>query len=449
MNVTRTIEPTMKVPPSAVELERTVLGAILLYGRALSEVSDFLVAEHFYKPEHRWIYEAMIGLRNSGVVPDLVTVFDRLKTSGNLEKVGGAIYVSGLTNGIASTAHLQGHARILVQKFLLRSLMDLGAQLTQIDETNDPFDILEEVNAAVGKVNAITSNADPDNAASLIAEMVDNREQPLQLGLGLGPVDECVTLGPGNVCVIGARPAVGKTAVALTTARSVAMQGHNVAFISLEMSAKQLMARLLSTLTGIDSNRITRNDLTDQERSRMAEAMTYHAAWIERVIIDDRATLRGHEAFGLLARMKSRHKCEVVIVDYLQLAEGEGSHPTEKMSSLSKCLKQAAKASQVRLIELSQLRRSENKPTIADLRESGQIEADGDVIILLSREKGSPVLTVDVAKHKFGPTGDFEISYDLSTQTIGASVPLPQITSRPPVRSWTETEKDETDTAPF
>lgn len=435
MNVARSIEPTMKAPPSAPDLERTVLGAILLYGRSLTDVSDFLEPEHFYLHQHRVIYEALIELRNAGITPDIITTFDRLRVNGNLEKAGGVVYVSGLTNGVASTTHLQGHARILVQKFLLRKLMDLGAQLTQIDETNDPFEILAEVNASVGKVNAITSNGDPDNAANLIAEMVDNREQPLQIALGLGEVDGCVTMGPGNICVIGARPAVGKTAVALTIARSVAMQGHSVAFVSLEMSAKQLMARLLSTLTGIDSNRITRNDLTDPERSRMAEAMTYHGAWIARIIIDDRSTLKSGEAFGLFARLKARHKCEVVIVDYLQLAEGEGQHETAKMSNISKWFKQSAKACGVRLIELSQLRRgaNEGKPTMSDLRDSGQIEADGDVIILLSRDIGMPDLHVDVVKHKFGPVGSFVLQYDLSTQTIGARVDAPAFSPRLPV----------------
>ena len=455
MNVHQTSDRLAIEPPNAIDLEQLVIGAILIERDALGHVSDFLDSEHFYDVRHEFIYAACIELRNAGIAIDIATVTDRLKVNGKLETVGGPFYVSTLTNKIASTANVQHHARIVVQKFMLRSLIRLGSTLQQIDQTNDPFDILDEVNAAVGKINAITTNGDPENAAKLIAEMVDNREQPLQIALGLGPVDECVTMGPGNICVIGARPAVGKTAVAITTARSVALAGHCVAFISLEMSAKQLLARLMSTLTGIDSNRITRNDLDDNDRASLARAAAEHGAWISRIIIDDRATLKSSEVFGLFARLAERHQCKVVIVDYLQLMEGEGQHETAKMSNISKWMKQAAKASGVRLIELSQLRRGKEgdvKPTMSDLRDSGQIEADGDIIVLLSRDIGSTELHVSVAKHKFGPVGDFTIPYDLQTQTIGARVRPPEFSPQIPasvLRSFTESTRMEDEAAPF
>lgn len=456
MNVLLELSPGAKPAAQAIELEEAVLGAAMLERGALVQISDFLDRDHFYLEQNAVIYDAIGELHRDGVTPDPMTVVDRLKGNGTLEKAGGVAYVAKIYTRVASSANIQSHARIIVQKFMIRSYVALGHRLAAIDETNDIFEIQEAVNAAVGKVNSITANGDPLNAATLIAEMVDNRAQPLQIALGLGgELDACVSMGPGNVCVIGARPAVGKTAVALTTARNVAMSGNHVAFISLEMSAVQLTARLMSTLTGIDSNRITRNDLDDSDRERMARAAAMHGAWINRIVIDDRATLKGAECFGLFARLKKKHKCEVVIVDYLQLAEGEGQHETAKMSNLSKSMKQAAKASGVRLIELSQLKRgtSDTKPTMSDLRESGQIEADGDVIILLSREKGSSELHVDVAKHKFGPVGAFIVHYDLSTQTIGAAVQAPAFDTRIPaaaLRSFTEPRKDDEDVpAPF
>lgn len=446
MNTRRDIVPIGKLPPQAPELERLVLGAIMLEKDALGTVSDFLDEEHFYEQPHRLIYAACIELRNAGIVCDIATVFDRLRTNGTAENAGGAFYVSQLTNGVASSANVEAHARIVVQKYLLRELITLGSKLSAIDDTLDPFEALDQVNEAVGKVNAITTNGDPRRASEIIAEMVDNRARPVQIALGLPGLDECVSMAPGNVCIVGARPAVGKTAVALTTVRSVAMSGYNVAFVSLEMSASQLMARLMSTITGIDSNRITINDLDEIDRDKMAKAAATHAAWIDRIVIDDRATLKSSEVFGLFAKLKSRQKCEVVIVDYMQLMEGEGSNGTAEMTNISKRLKQAAKSSGVRLINLSQLKRRDGadvNPVMDDLRESGQIESDGDIIILLGREKGSETLKVKLEKHKFGPLGTFDVPYDLSTQTIGARMQAPAFDPRLPVRSFTEPTRDE------
>lgn len=455
MNVRQDIVPQVKVPPNAPELEQAVLGALMLTKQAFEDVSDFLDRDHFYQEQHRLIYDAIVELFAMGVQPDMMTVTDRLKVNDTLARAGGPFYVSTLTNRVASTANVQSHARIIVQKYMTRSLIQLGGLLTQIDDTNDPFDILEEVNEVVGKINSITSNGDPSKASQVIARMVDNRERPLQIALGLPGLDECVSMAPGNVCIVGARPAVGKTAVALTTVRSVAMSAHNVAFISLEMSETQLMARMMATLTGIDSNRITINDLDDIDRDKMARAAVEHGAWIDRLLLDDRAILKSSEVFGLFARLKKRHGCEVVIVDYMQMMEGDGSTPVAEMTNISKRLKQAAKASGIRLIALSQLKRrpgADIDPVMDDLRESGQIEADGDMIILLGRAKGSEMITAKLEKHKFGPLGTFEIPYDLSTQTIGARVRPPEFRPQIPasvLRSFTEPTRLEDEQVPF
>jgi replicative DNA helicase len=431
------------MPPQAMDLEQAVLGALMLEESAFAEVSDFLSSDHFYNMAHRLIYTAIKEQVSSGGTVNILTIAERLRFTGKLHEAGDPFYISQLTNKVASSARIQEHARIIQQKFILRTFQDLGARLTTINDTDDPFDVNDQAQKAFAQVAEIVTTSDPVNAMELATQIIENRERPARLALGLGVVDQCVGVGPGDIVVIGARPAVGKTAVALQIARSFATQACPTAFVTLEMSGEQLMGRILSSLTGIDSNRITTNDLSEYDRELMAREQTTNAAWIGRLHIEDRASLKSSEVFGMFHRFKNRFQCGAVIIDYIQLMDGEGDTMNEKMSNVSKWCKQAAKANGIRLIELSQLARKDDaqtNPQLAYLRDSGQIEADGDIVILLGRDTGSSQLLIRVAKHKFGPVGDHTVYYDLQHQRIGGAN-IPQ--AIPPLRSFTEPQDDD------
>lgn len=441
-----------QLPPQAPELEQVVLGAIMLEKGILGQVSDFLEADHFYVPSHGAIYRALTEVSKRGEPIDILTVTQQLKASRELDMAGGAFYIAQLTNKVAGTANIQVHARIILQKFMLRKLIETCSVSLQeaYNETNDVFDLMDAHNEGIASINSITANSDPTNAAEIMARMVDNREQKLYLHFGMGKLDEHVAMGPGCITVIGARPAVGKTTFVLNALMNMARAGHKCLFISLEMNEDQLTAKIASAITGINSERITHNDLNDNERGRIALASAENGMWIPRILIADMASLKASQVAGIMERAVKRHGCKVAVIDYLQLMDGEGDTGVERMSNISKSCKQAAKATGIRLIELSQLKRREGNevsPQMDDLRESGQIEADGDVIILLGREKGGTEISANVAKNKTGPIGTVRIPFDLMSQRIGGMPAFDPRAGMPSPDNRTEPQRDED--APF
>lgn len=434
--------------PSAPELEEAVLGAILLERDGLEKVSDMLRPEHFYVDANRLIYAAVLQLRNRALPINILMAAEQLKKNGELDEAGGAYHVSQLTSKVASSRDIEHHARVILQKFMLRTYRKLGDILQKVGDEDDVFDLAEQVNEWMAKVNAVNTSGDPVSMAKAIADIADDRSQHVRIKLGLTGIDDCVSMGPGDVTVIGARPAVGKTAVALTIAEAAAEQGHKVLIISLEMSTRQLAARVAATTSGVDSNRITINDLRDEERDRIAQVFAAKGSHLEGILVADRARFHASEAYGVIARAKERYGCEMVIVDYLQLMDGDGDNGHAVMGNITKSLKQATKAAGVRLVELSQLKRrdgadggSQCNPVMSDLRESGQIEADADMIILLGRPTGATNILAKLEKNKFGPVGSFNLNYNLSTQRIGDAPPAPAV--RPAPKDFTEPVKDD------
>jgi replicative DNA helicase len=431
--VRRDIRPYMQIgqeagqlPPQAPEMEQAVLGSILLDQRALSEVSDFLEPEHFYVTVHSTIYKSLLRLRKADAPINILTVAQSLKESSELDIIGGAFYLSQLTAKVSGSAGIQYNARVILQKFIRRELIRVSAETLSnaYDESRDEFDLLDEHNEGVGRINAITTNADPVSAGQIIGNMVDNTAQPLYMHFGMGDLDKHVAMGPGCVTVVGARPAVGKTTFVVNGLMNMARAGKASLFLSLEMSAEQLTAKISSALTGIDSERITRNDINDDERAQIAQSAAHNGVWIPRILIHDMASLKASQVFGLFERAVKRHKCEVVVIDYLQLMDGEGDNGAERMANISKACKQAAKASKIRLIEVSQLKRRDGadvNPEMSDLRESGQIEADGDIIILLGRKPGAPEMLAKIVKNKIGPIGNVQLPFNLVSQNIGTT----------------------------
>lgn len=409
------------VPPNAVEIEQAVIGAVLLEKGAYGKAS-FLSPECFYQRAHEVTWRIIEGLDKKGEPIDLLTVATKLQSERLLEQAGGPFYISQLINKIGSTANLEAHARIVQQKYMLRRIIQIGGDAARTNDSHDPFERLDEINNSLSELNVIANSADPLPVSGIMDAMVANKEPVQYMFPDMGDLDRHFCMGPGQVTVIGARPATGKSSFVLNIAMNLARMGHKSLFVSLEMSAQQLTSRICSSITGIDSERITRNDINEEERQRIADALIRHGAWISRMMIDDRASLHANQVAGLLERAVKRHGCKVAVIDYLQLMDAEGGSTYERMTEISKACKRAAKASGISLIELSQLKRrdgAEVNPEMSDLRESGQIEADGDAILLLGREPGAQDLLVKVAKNKIGPIGNVVIPFNLSTQRIG------------------------------
>lgn len=424
--VLRIAPPEDKVAPQAPEVEQAVLGAIMLHPKSIGKVADFLERDHFYVKVHAIVYGAMLHLNSSAREINLLTLVERLKATGELDIAGGAFYISELSQ--KATGSIQVNARIILQKYIRRQLIVTCSDTLNraYDDKVDEFDLVDEHNEGIGKINAITANSDPVTASEIIGQMIDNHEQPLYIHFGMNDLDRHVAMGPGCVTVVGARPAVGKTTFVLNGLMNMARAGHKSLFLSLEMSAEQLVAKISSSLTGIDSERITRNEIDGDERERIAKAAAEHGAWIPRIMVSDLASLKASQVFGLFERAVKRHDCKVVVIDYLQLMDGEGDNGAERMANISKTCKQAAKASKIRLIEVSQLKRrdgADTDPQMSDLRESGQIEADGDIIILLGRPMGGTEILAKAVKNKIGPIGNVTIPFDLLSQKVGVEPP--------------------------
>jgi replicative DNA helicase len=411
-----------KQPPQAADLEQAVLGACLLERQAIRTVQGILEPGHLYVKAHVEIWGIIIALAEEGNPVDILTVTERAKAMGRLDAVGGPFYISQLANKVASSANVEYHARIIQQKYILRTLHKLGAELQRSEEGDDIFEVLDKANEMMAKVNAIPGHSDPSTAAEVMAEIADNRDKPVYIHMGLGSIDRHVKLGPGNICVIGARPSVGKTTFAVNAAMNMARSGHKVLFISMEMSKTELTSKIAGILTGIDTERITRAEHDERDREVIAAANVEHGSWLPRIMIEQSATLEAGQVAGIIARSVARHDVEVVILDYLQCITADGDSPVDRMTKISRACKSAAMATGVRLIELSQLKRrdgADTDPQMSDLREAGQIEADGDIIIMLGRAKGSSELLWKVEKNKVGPIGADTVNFDLPTQRIG------------------------------
>lgn len=428
-----------KLPPQAPELEQAVLGACIIEPRCIDNLRAFLFPEHFYVKAHEYIYRAIIDVRERGIMPDILSVTDELLKTKRLEQAGGAFYLAQLSSKVASAANAEYHARIIQQEYIRRALIVgcSGTIAEAYDESKDVFDVMETHDNRMADVRRITNAPEPQSMFEVMGQIVDDTSRPLYLHLGYAEVDKHVAIGPGAIVVIGARPAIGKTTFVINALTNMAMAGHKCLFLSLEMNKAQLTAKVASAYTGIDSERITRGDIDQGDRDRIADAMNRNAAWLPRILMEHLPTIHANQVAGIFHRAKERHGCEVVVIDYLQLMEADGEG-VERMSNISKAIKRAAIATGIRVIEVSQLKRREGnelRPLMSDLREAGQLEADGDIILMLGREKGDSKLTVFIEKNKMGPTGAEELPFDLMTQRIGGAVQAPSFNPRLPVMS--------------
>lgn len=429
-----------KLPPQAPDLEQAVLGCILLEGRdPYARVCDFLFPEHMYMDAHRRIYEAIVRLFSRDIRADILTVTQEMRSTGDLDTLpdgNGPYYISQLTNKVASSLNIEQYARIILQKYIGRELIrDAEETMRQAyDETEDVLILLDKKNQSMAKINGLVASNDPVTVTTVLRNMVDDTTEKLFIPFYMYDLDKWMSIGPGQVVTVGGTPATGKTTFVLNGLKNMAMNGRRVAFFSLEMTKEQLVAKMVASQLGIDSERVTKNKITQQERDAMARCLieTHNAEWFERFFIMPISTLSSNQVYGMYERLVRRQKVDVVSIDYLQLMNGEGDGSTERMDNISKAIKLATLTTGVRTVNISQLNRAgtaATDPKMSNLRNSGQIEADSDIIMLLARAKGDTNLVVKIEKNKLGNVQDVTLPFDLVYQRIGYT---PSFTPPPP-----------------
>ncbi|MDQ2719625.1 MAG: replicative DNA helicase [Bacteroidota bacterium] len=416
-----------KVPPQAKELEEAVLGAVMLEKNAFDVIVEILKPECFYVEAHQRIFRAMQGLQQKNSPIDLLTVVEELKFREELDLVGGPFYVTKLTNAVVSSANIEIHARIILQKFIQRELIKISGEIIG-DAYEDSTDVFELLDMAESKLFEITNNHLKRDYASIdsvlvktiqrIEDLRTRQDEITGVPSGFSTLDR-ITYGwqASDLIVLAARPSVGKTAFALNLARNAALHPTKptaVAFFSLEMSAAQLVQRILSAESEIWLEKISRGRLEDHEMKQL------YKKGIERlssapIHIDDTAALNIFELRAKCRRLKNKHNVGLIIIDYLQLMSGTGenrnSNREQEISRISRDLKGLAKELQVPIIALSQLSREVEKrkegnkmPQLSDLRESGAIEQDADMVIFLYRPEYHDITTNELGESNKGET---------------------------------------------
>jgi len=428
------------IPPQAIEVEKSVLGAILLQQDALVKVIDLLKPEYFYDPRHKVIYETMIELFHESAPIDLLTVTESLRKKEKLNEIGGPAYLASLTISVASAANIEFHARIVVEKYLKRELIHFGQKTIQkaFQEREDVFDLLEETEKDLFRLseNHLRRQVLPvrDVLGRTIQRLEEIRKKDSHYtGIPSGFHDlDRITSGwqPSDLIIIAARPSMGKTAFALSIARYAAVVNQiPTVFFSLEMSAMQLVTRLLCAEANLDSRRVQNADLSPEEWELLLRASRVLAQ--APLFIDDTAALSIYELRAKARRLRAEKRIELVIVDYLQLMRGMVSkniNREQEVATISRSLKELAKELEIPVIALAQLNRAvetrqNKKPLLSDLRESGSIEQDADLILFIDRperygvltyEDGTPtegMATVIIGKHRNGPTGEVRLRF--------------------------------------
>jgi len=393
-----------KLPPQAIELEEAVLGALMLDNEALSDTIDILKPEYFYKMEHQKIFDAIIVLFNESKPVDILTIIEQLKKSGELESIGGAFYITQLTNNVASSANTEYHARIIVEKFIQRSLIQISSTIIKdsFDETIDVFDLLSNAEQELFSVTEGSLRKSYSKMSELISSAINNIEELKNKEDGLSGVPsgfsrlDRVTSGwqKSDLIIVAARPGMGKTALALTMCRNIAINHKTpIGIFSLEMSTDQLVNRLISSESEIPSNKLRKGNLEEYEFVQLHEKIKDLAE--APIYIDDTPGLSVFELRAKARRLVKNHGVKIIIVDYLQLMTAGGNkigNREQEISTISRSLKGIAKELKIPVIALSQVNRgvesrtsTSKRPILADLRESGAIEQDADIVTFIYR----------------------------------------------------------------
>jgi replicative DNA helicase len=424
-----------KLPPQAKELEEAVLGAVMLEKSAFDTIVEILKPECFYVDAHQRIFKTFQTLAQQSIPIDMLTVVEELKKNEGLEEVGGPYYITKLTNAVVSTANIEAHARIILQKFIQRELIRISGEIISdaYEDSTDVFDLLDDSETKMFNItnNYLKKNyEDIGNALAKTINRIDELRTKTEdisgVPSGFASLDR-ITYGwqPTDLIVLAARPSVGKTALALNLARNAALNPVKktpVGLFSLEMSSSQLVQRILSAESEIALEKIARGKLEDYEYQQL------HTKGIKKleqapIFIDDTAALNIFEFRAKARRLVNKHQVGLIIIDYLQLMSGtsdRGANREQEISNISRNLKALAKELNIPIIALSQLsravetRKESKMPQLSDLRESGAIEQDADMVMFIyrpeyyenfSNENGESTrgeTHIKIAKHRNG-----------------------------------------------
>ncbi len=431
-----------KLPPQAVDLEEFVLGAMMLDTVAVNNVIDILHEESFYKESHRKIFAAIAELFQKGEPVDLATVRAQLSKSGTLDFVGGPYYISMLTDRVTSSANAQAYARIISEKYIQRELIRISNIIIKdaFEETTDVFDLLDKAESELFKVAEGNIRKNYDSMSSLIHGAMGNIENARKNKDGISGVPtgftdlDRVTSGwqRSDMIVLAARPGMGKTAFVLSMARNVAVDfGIPVAVFSLEMSSVQLVQRLIASEAQISADKLRKGNLADHEYAQLHKRIAKLSD--APIFIDDTPALSIFELRAKCRRLKMQHGIQMIVIDYLQLmsagGDSKGGNREQEISTISRSIKSIAKELDVPIIALSQLSRSvetrggDKRPILSDLRESGAIEQDADIVCFIYRpeyygidtdQDGNPTAgtgEIIVAKHRNGALENVQLRF--------------------------------------
>ena len=431
-----------KLPPQALDLEESVLGALMLEKDALTNVIDILKPENFYKDANKEIYQSIIDLFNESEPIDLLTVTSQLKKNGKLEYVGGSFYVTQLTTRVNSASNIEYHARIILEQSIKRQLIEVSGEVQKeaYEDTTDVFDLLDNTEQSLFDISESHIRKNYSQVKGLMMEAIDELQAKKTrkdgiTGVPSGFIDlDNITSGwqPSDLVIIAGRPSMGKTAFVLSMMRNASIDHEMpIALFSLEMSSLQIVNRLISSDAVLDSDKIKKANLIDYEWQQLFHKTDQLNN--AKIFIDDTPALSILELRAKSRRLKSQHDIQCIIVDYLQLMSGEygksSGNREQEIASISRSLKAIAKELNVPVLALSQLSRAvetrggDKRPVLSDLRESGSIEQDADMVLFIYRadryditEDEDGNLTAGVAevllrKNRNGPTGKVKLKF--------------------------------------
>lgn len=435
--------PYGKVPPQALESEKAVLGALMLEPHAIDLAAAILKPESFYSEAHQHTYRAICSLSQKSQPIDIITVVQELMSAGNLERAGGAYFVTTLTNSVVSAANIETHARIIQQMFIARELIRIAGQLTvdAFDPGNDVFELLDRAEAEILSISQDNIHQDMTDMPQALQQTLTQIEEWRKMESSLTGVPtgfdalDKATRGwqPSDLVILGARPSVGKSAFALRLVRAAAGAGFPVGFFSLEMRTVQLLLRMISAETGILLDRIQRGRLDDDAMNIIHRKGVQKLAGLP-VYLDDKPGLTLMGFRGKCRRLVRKHAVKLIIIDYLQLMSGDDNEKNREreIAKISRSLKNLARELNIPIIALSQMSRevekrtgSKRKPQLSDLRESGAIEQDADMVMFLwapdedEMEQDADLVIrryLKIAKHRSGTLMTMELDFENEIQ---------------------------------
>lgn len=424
-----------RVPPQNIEAEQAVLGAMLIDKEAIAKATEVLSADDFYREAHRVIFSAMLELYNKNEAVDMVTVTEILKRDNKLEDIGGIAYITSLANVVLTAANVKYHADIVAEKSVLRQLVRVSTEIAAMgyEANEDVGTLLDTAESRILEISNRKKKTDFTAINDVLMDSVQSIESLLQnkggltgLPAGFADLDKLTSgLHPSDFIILAARPSMGKTALALNIVQNVALRAHkviggeprSVAFFSLEMSKEQLVNRMLCAEAGIDSQRLRVGEMHDEDWTHLWDACDTMSR--AKIYIDDTAGITAMDMRSRARRMKAEHGLDLIVVDYLQLMQGSGKRNNsgdrqQEVSEISRSLKALARELDVPVLALSQLSRSVEsrqvkRPMLSDLRESGSLEQDADIVAFLYREDYYNPETENkhteliIAKHRNGP----------------------------------------------